>query len=145
MNESDGVVVRLDGDFAWVRPASPGHACGACASRSGCAASGGLLDGAAAPKLLRLPNAIRARPGDAVVIRAADGVILRAIWRAYAVPLLLALGGAMLMLYLTGSEGAALAGMLLGLGGGFLALRRGRRPEAEPILTIAFKNTFQLR
>jgi hypothetical protein len=34
--------------------------------------------------------------------------------------------------------------MLLGLGGGFLALRRGRRPEAEPILTIAFKNTFQL-
>jgi positive regulator of sigma E activity len=143
MNESDGVVVRLEGNFAWVRPASPGHACGACASRSGCAASGGLLD-ADAPKLLRLPNAIHARPGDAVLIRAADGVILRAIWRAYAIPLLLALGGAMTLLYLTGSEGAALFGMLLGLAGGFLALRLGRQAATEPILTIAFKNTFQL-
>lgn len=142
MNESDGVVVRIEGDFAWIRPASPGHACGACANRSGCAASAGLLTGAAAPGLLRLPNVIHARPGDAVVIRAADGVILGAVWRVYAIPLLLALGGAMLMSYLTGSEGAALAGMLLGLAGGFLALRRDRRRAAEPNLTIAFKNHF---
>lgn len=144
MNESDGVVVRIEGDFVWVRPASPGHACGACASRSGCAASGSLLGSTDAPKLLRLPNAIRARLGDAVVIRAADGVILRAIWRAYATPLLLAIGGAMTLLYLTGSEGAALAGMLLGLAGGFLVLRHGHRSATEPILTIAFKNNFPL-
>jgi positive regulator of sigma E activity len=141
MNESDGVVVRLEGDYAWVRPAGPGHACGACASRSGCAASGGLLDGAT-PRLLRLPNAIRARPGDAVVIRAADGMILHAIWRAYAIPLLLALVGAAVLLHVSGSEAVAFAGMLLGLAGGFLALRRSRSVGAEPILTIAFKNTF---
>lgn len=144
MNESDGVVVRLEGEFAWVRPAGPGHACGACASRSGCAAGGGLLDGTGAQTLLRLPNAIRARPGDAVLIRAADGVILRAIWRAYAIPLLLSLGGAVAMLALTGSEAGALAGMLLGLGAGFLALRAARRSVAEPILTMTFKNNFQL-
>lgn len=142
MNESDGVVVRVDGDYAWVRVAGPGQACGACASRSACATADAALGGAA-PQLLRLPNPIQARPGDAVVIRAADGAVLRAIWHAYGVPLLLAMAAALGLFELTGSEAGAALGLLLGLGGGFLLLRRRRAAaHGEPILSIGFKNVF---
>lgn len=143
MNESDGVVVRVEGGYAWVKAAGPGHACGACASRDGCVTGGNVLDAAGKPHLLKFPNAIRARPGDAVVIRAADGTILSAIWLAYGLPLLLALLLAGTLLHLTASEPAAFAGMLFGLAGGFLLLRRRKTGVArEPNLSIAFKNVF---
>lgn len=152
MNETDGVVVRIEGEYAWVRTEGAGHACGACASRQGCssAAAGGAFDGSILDKqqsarLLRLPNTIRAHAGDAVVIRAADGMVLRAAWLAYGVPLALALGGAALAVELTGSDGIAAASALLGLGAGFFALhRRGKASgAAEPILSIEFKRLFR--
>ncbi len=143
MNEMDGVVVRIEGADAWVQAAGAGPACGACAR--GCAAGRGtLLDAAASGKagLLRLPNTIRARPGDAVVVRAAQGMVLKAAWRAYGLPLMLALAGALLAGALTGSDGLAAAGLALGLGAGFLYLRcRGLDPSrAEPILSMVFKH-----
>jgi len=143
MNEMDGVVVRIEGAHAWVRAAGPGPACGACAQ--GCATGGrdSLLAAAAAgkPELLRLPNAIRARPGDAVVIRAADGLVLKAVWRAYGLPLALALAGALLAGALTGSDGFAGAGLVLGLLAGFGLLRRRGldASRTEPILSMVFK------
>lgn len=149
MTESDATVVRLEGAYAWVQAAGPGPACGACAQKGGCVTGGkgGLLDEAGGrlrkPPLLRLPNTIRARPGDAVVIRAANGMVLKAVWRAYGLPLLLALGGAMLGLAVTGGEGAAFAGMLLGLAAGFYRMRaKGLdSSRSEPILSMAFKET----
>lgn len=149
MNETAAVVVRLEGPYAWVRASGPGPACGGCARQEGCGTVGlgTVLDDAAGktrkPQLLRLPNAIDARPGDAVVIRAADGMVLKAVWRAYGVPLLLALGGALLAAGLTGSEAAAVAGMLVGLGGGFLLMRRQGldSARAEPILSMGFKES----
>lgn len=150
MNETDAIVVRIEGDHAWVRAAGAGNACGACARKEDCrsAASGSsLIDGALgeaqATRLLCLPNTIGARPGDAVVIRAADGAVLAAVWRAYGVPLLLALGGTLAALELFGSEALAVAGMLFGLGGGFMILRHDRfaKGKQEPILSLAFKRT----
>ena len=147
MTESDGVVVRLEGEFAWVRAAGAGSACGACAHQDGChsSATGSVLDGVLGQpaRLLRLINTIQARPGDAVVICVADGVILRAVWLAYGVPLLLALAGAMVAVALTGSEVLAVAGMLSGLFGGYLLLHRSRGDSgrAEPILSINFKRS----
>lgn len=149
MNETNAVVVRLEGPYAWVRAFGPGPACGGCARQEGCSTAGlgTVLDDAAGktrkPQLLRLPNAIHARPGDAVVIRAADGMVLKAVWRAYGMPLLLALGGALLAAGLTGSEAASLAGMLVGLGGGFLLMRRQGldSARAEPILSMGFKES----
>lgn len=149
MNETDATVVRLEGHHAWVRAAGPGPACGSCAQQGGCAASGmgDLLDGAGGrgspPRMLRLPNTIRARPGDVVVIRAADGMVLKAVWRAYGVPLGLSLGGALLAAGITDSQLAAIAGMLLGLVAGFLLVRqRGLdSSRAEPILSMSFKQS----
>lgn len=147
MTETDGVVVRLDGAHAWVRAEGAGSACGACARKDGCHAStaNSVLDGVAgqSAQLLRLPNTIHAHPGDMVVICAAEGTVLRAVWFAYGIPLMLALTGAMLLDALAGSELAAVIGALLGLGGGFLVMRRKGLDSAavEPILSISFKRT----
>jgi positive regulator of sigma E activity len=147
MNETAGTIVRLEGDYAWVRAEEAGKACGGCAQRGSCSSFsvGNLLDGKAARdgqgRLLRLPNTIHARPGDAVVIRAAEGMVLRAVWRAYGLPLLLGLGGALAGQAWFGGEVSALFGMLAGLAGGFLLLRRKGLDSAcaEPILSIGFK------
>lgn len=147
MNETGGVVVRVEGERAWVRAEGAGNACGACARRDGCATAGAgsVLDGTLgrSGQLLCLPNTIHARPGDAVVIRAADGMVLRAVGLAYALPLLLAIGGALLVLRLFASEAGALLGMLAGLLAGFAILRRRGLDSGrgEPILSIAFKQS----
>jgi sigma-E factor negative regulatory protein RseC len=145
MNETEGIVERVEDGHAWVRAEDAGSACGACERRDGCttAGAGSVLDGAPARpgQLLCLPNSIRARPGDAVVIRAADGAVLRAVGLAYALPLLLAFVGAFAMLALTGSEAGALFGVLAGLAGGIVIMRRRglERARGGPILTMAFK------
>jgi positive regulator of sigma E activity len=149
MNEMDAVVVRLDDPYAWVQAAGPGPACGACAQKAGCGTvgGGGILEDATGqsrkPQLLRLPNTIHARPGDAVVIRAAEGMVLKAVWRAYGIPLLLGLLLAITASALTGSEPVALAAMLVGLGGGFLLMRwKGLESgRSEPILSMRFKRS----
>lgn len=149
MNESDGVVVRLDGHYAWVQASGPGSACGGCARKEGCSASGSgtVLDDATGkarkPQLLRLQNTIHAQPGDKVVIRAADGLVLKAVWRAYGMPLTLAFCGALLAVGLTNSDLAAIAGVLLGLGAGFMLMRRKGldSAQAEPILSMSFKQS----
>jgi sigma-E factor negative regulatory protein RseC len=144
MIESDGVVVRIEGEYAWIRAEGAGSACGACSRKEGCH-GGSVLDGALGQpvRLLRLVNTIQARPGDAVVISVADGVVLRAVWLAYGIPLVLALLGAMLALALVGSELATVAGTLLGLFGGYLIMRNkgidsGRK---DPILSLNFKRS----
>lgn len=147
MTETDGVVVRLEGGHAWVRVTGADSACGACARREGCSSTraGFVLDDVTgqSSRLLRLVNAIHARPGDAVVVCVEDGMVLRAVWLAYGLPLFLALAGAMIFIALTGSEPFALLGVLLGLVAGFLFLR-GRGLDsgrAAPILSIGFKRT----
>ncbi|MDP1605461.1 MAG: SoxR reducing system RseC family protein [Rhodocyclaceae bacterium] len=147
MTETAGVVVRLEGDHAWVRAEGAGSACGACEQQGGCqsAGMGSVLDGVLgrgqAKQLLRLPNTIRARPGDTVVVCAAEGAVLRAVWLAYGIPLVLALAGAIIFSALTGSELAAVAGMLIGLLGGYFVMRRSGLDSGrpEPILSINFK------
>lgn len=146
MNQTDAIVVRVEGRFAWVEAAGPGAACGSCAQSGSCrSAMGNSLDqaGGGKPMLLRLPNTIGARPGDAVVIHAADGMVLRAVWLAYGLPLLLALAGALGVTALTGNEPLALMGLLLGLGVGMLLLRwRGLDARRrEPILSMDFQSS----
>lgn len=145
MNETSGVVVRLEGDYAWVRAAAAGKACGACSQRQGCAGAnlGVALDGMGEgrERLLRLPNTISAHPGDVVVIRAAEGAVLRAVWLAYGMPLLLGLLGALAGQAWFGGEVFALLGMLAGLAAGFLLMRHKGlvSSRTEPILSIGFK------
>lgn len=149
MNETEGIVVRIEGEFAWVEAAGPAAACGACAQKAGCPTaqgSGALLDGirkgGGQNRLLCLPNTIHARPGDAVVIQSAAGLVLRAVWFAYGVPLLLGIAGALLASALTGSEAFAVGGLVLGLAGGIFVMRWRRLDagRAEPIFSIRFKH-----
>jgi len=137
MIETDGIVERIEGGDAWVRAAAPAPACGSCASRGRCALP--TEAAGATGRLLRLPNPIQARPGDSVVITAADGSVWRAAWRAYALPLLLGLASAGLASRWTGNDGWMFAGLLLGLVAGFAWLRWPR--AAEPIFSMRFKHT----
>jgi sigma-E factor negative regulatory protein RseC len=149
MTETDAVVVQVEGDHVLVRAERAGKSCGACTRPGGCqsAGMGSVLDGALgrppAPGLLRLPNTIHAKPGDAVVLCAGDGTVLRAAWLAYGIPLLLALAGALILNVLTGSDVAAALGMLSGLLGGYFFMHRKGLDSgcAEPILSISFKRT----
>lgn len=137
MNEIDGIVVRVEDDFAYVSTAGVASACGSCASRGGC----GSTDGEKKVHVLRLPNPIHARAGDRVVILAAEGAVLRAVWWVYLLPLLLAVFGAAGLLAMTNNEAVALLGLLVGLIAGFLGLR-WQKPgcnSRQQILSIAFK------
>ncbi len=147
MNHTDGVVVRTEGEYVWVRAEGAGHACGACARRGGCAQAGGgtLLDGLTGKgeTLLRFVNTIRARPGDAVTICAVDGMVLHAAWLLYGLPLLLAFVGAVFASLAFDNDVAILLGMLAGLATGFFLAHRSRleRSGDEPILSIDFKQS----
>ncbi|MDP1524744.1 MAG: SoxR reducing system RseC family protein [Rhodocyclaceae bacterium] len=141
MNEIDGVVVRVEDDFAYVSTAGVASACGSCSSRGGCGSADVELGAQKKAHVLRLPNLIHARAGDQVVIQAAQGAVLRAVWWVYLLPLLLAVVGAAGLLAMTGNEMVALLGLLVGLAAGFLGLRR-QKPSCnsrQPILSIAFK------
>jgi sigma-E factor negative regulatory protein RseC len=142
MNEAGALVVRVEGDQAWVRLEPQGGSCGACRQRSGCGLAAGFDTAATDGELLRLPNAIHARAGDRVVVCAAAGEVLRAAWRAYGVPLLLGMLAAAGGMALTGSDVGAGLGMLGGLVAGVLLMRRRQLDfhGGKPILTLRFKN-----
>lgn len=123
----EGIVERVEGGFVWVRTEPSGPACGACPRQGTCAqAGGGILDGLVLNRksLLRLPNTVDARPGDAVSVCAQSGLIVRAAAWLYLFPLLAAFAGAMLALVVTGSEIWAFIGVLAGLAAGFLFVHR---------------------
>jgi positive regulator of sigma E activity len=149
MNEVEAVVMRLEGADAWVQATGPGPACGACGQKAGCAGAdpGSVLadaaDRARQRLMLRLPNTLHARPGDTVLIRAVDGMVFKAVWRAYGIPLAFGLAGALLGFSLRGDDLTALLGLLAGLLGGVVLLRtRGlEASRGEPILSMTFKPT----
>ncbi len=146
MNQTEAIVVRLEGRYAWVQASGPGSACGSCAQSGSCGASTLEADRTELhqrkPLLLRLPNTIGAQPGDEVIIRAADGVVLRAAWLAYGMPLLLALAAALAATAWIGSEIVTFIAMLLGLGAGVFLLRKYglESQQREPILSLDFKS-----
>jgi sigma-E factor negative regulatory protein RseC len=135
----DAVVSTLEGDLA-VLDVKPMTGCGRCLEPGGC--GGGLSIGSTCVRQYRVVNGIGAKPGDRVVVRIADGVILRAAWQAYGVPGLLAILGAALGYGLAGGEGAAVIGAACGLAVGIVALRRRRREwdTAQGGLTLCFPN-----
>jgi positive regulator of sigma E activity len=146
MIETSGVVINLDGEYAWVRAEDAGKACGACSQRDGCqsAESGGLLDAGMQRKhykMLRLPNVIHARPGDSVTICAANGVVLQAAWRAYGIPLILGMAAAFVGQSLFNSELATFLCLLFGLICGFVGVRRFVSGSSRqlPILSMTFR------
>jgi sigma-E factor negative regulatory protein RseC len=128
MTESDAVVVRLEGDHAWVDLQA---GCASCSS-TGCGLGSGR--GRAQQKVR---NDVDARVGDQVTLVIPDGAVLRAALFCYLLPVVLVLAGAACGMALAGNPGA-LGGAIVGLAAAWFNLRiAGRR---EPELRMTLKN-----
>lgn len=132
MTEISAQVVRIEGDSAWVQVVAPAS-CGACAGR-GCGSSVYARVWHQTPPSYRVRNEIAAQVGDAVVLGLPAGALWQATLWAYALPLLLALLGAGLLM--RWGDLAALGGALLGLVLGALVIRlKGGKGQAlSPVM-----------
>ncbi|MBV2235253.1 MAG: SoxR reducing system RseC family protein [Sterolibacterium sp.] len=122
--ENRGTVTCVEGAYALVevRPVSAG--CGRCHETGGC--GGGLLTEALRPKGMtryRLKNTIGAQVGDEVVLRVAEGAVLRVALLAYLLPVICLIVGAAIATAIYAEDHMALAGAVSGLLLGLLVLR----------------------
>ncbi len=122
MISSEGVVVALDagGQDVWVEIPERASACGQCSSAGGC--HSGLIGLGNGARRYRVTNRIGARLGDRVSLTVAEGTVLRASWFSYLMPALLVIAAAAVGQNV-GNDPGAVAGTLLGLGGGLFFLR----------------------
>ncbi|QDX80414.1 hypothetical protein B9N43_03530 [Denitratisoma sp. DHT3] len=140
MSMVEAVVSGLDADMAIVDVARM-QGCGRCHEAGGC---GGVMGGtsACAVRQYRVPNSIRARVGDQVLLSVPEGILLKAALASYGLCALLTLGGAWLATATGAGDGGAAVGALAGLGLGLMLLRRGRRrweQAGDGQLSIRFK------
>ena len=122
------MVIRVDGDIAFIEVNEMASSCGNCGDKGGCGKS-------QAVRRYSVRNSAGARPGDAVIVSVPDGAVLKAAALSYLMPLLFVLvGGATGSTW--GGEGLpAVAGASIGLLAGLVVLRfsnalfsRGREP-----------------
>lgn len=121
MSQCEAVVVEASGDEVLVEVPGRAPTCGNCKTSDAC--QEGLLGLSAGPRRYRVANPIGARVGDRVQLTVADGTLWRASLMSYVLPLLLAIGGAVVGQSLAGDAWAAI-GTLAGLGCGLVLLRR---------------------
>ncbi|THF60887.1 SoxR reducing system RseC family protein [Pseudothauera rhizosphaerae] len=114
MIEARAVVLRIEGDQAWVRVTEQAGGCGRCDEPGGCRSVRITQLFKPARETFRLSNGIGAQPGDAVRICMNDGAPLRAALASYGLGAVLVVAGASLAA-LGGGDGAVLAGALGGL------------------------------
>jgi sigma-E factor negative regulatory protein RseC len=127
VTESEAVVTRLEGDYAWVDLQS---GCTTCGVAGGC----GLSDGKGKPQQ-RLHNDVGAQVGDRVVVSVPDGAVLRAAFYCYLMPLA--------MVFVLAASGMAVAnemgsivGALIGLVLGWLLVRLAGQREPLPSMKL---------
>ncbi len=139
--DQDAIVIRVEGGHAYVETNGAADGCGHCHEAGGC--QSGILTQLFGNKSwhYRLANRIDAVQGERVVVRVAEGSMLRAALAVYVLPLLgLLLGaaaGAGWRESVNADAGAALgalAGFLLGLLAGLLLRRAGLGRITEPEL-----------
>ncbi len=143
MLETRAVVTKIEGTEALVE-AVQGGGCGQCSGSKGCG-SGKLSQMLCVrPRVFRVRNQIGANVGDQVQVAVADGTVLRGALTLYGLPLLLALGGALLGAHWAGAaemrDAGAAIGAAAGLAGGFLlagfiASRKRAMFAASPRIT----------
>lgn len=120
MSQCEARVVVASGGEVWVEVAGRAPTCGNCKTADACQT--GLLGLTAGPRRYRVANRIGAQVGDQVQLIVAEGTLWRASLWSYAVPLLLAIGGAIIGQSMFGDVAAA-AGTVLGLACGVGVLR----------------------
>lgn len=117
---TQAVVRAVDGGEAVVEVAQGG--CGRCHEKGGCGGQNLTQMFCTAPKTYRVANDIGAQVGERVVIAIGAGSIRRTANLAYGLPLLSAIGGALLGSALNGDLGAV-GGTLGGLALSFAYIR----------------------
>ncbi len=115
-------VVATDGDTVWLEP-EQGEACEGCLSASSCGVKSGGSSRRLMARRFSMVNSFQGQVGDRVVFGISERSLLRASALAYALPLLLMVGGAMAGQLLTGSDADAAIASVLGLVGGLLIAR----------------------
>lgn len=132
MNQSEAIVARIDGEYAWLDVCKPAD-CGSCGGATGCGAG-------ASKRLLRVRNTMNAKAGDRVLISVPEGFVLKAAAYSYLVPLAAALVGA--AIGSLAGDGGTLAGLIAGLIAGGAGLRYADRRMAasrEPMVAMRIK------
>ena len=143
MMDQEAIVVRVEGDHAYVEVGGTGGGgCGRCHETGACQSGvlGQLFN--SKPRQFCIANRIGAIPGDRVVVVVAEGATLRAALLTYVMPVLSILLGAAAGTALGEAAGnndastamGALAGLAIGVLAG-LTLRRARIGKiAEPVI-----------
>jgi sigma-E factor negative regulatory protein RseC len=121
-----GVVRALDGNDALVEVEQGG--CGRCHEEGGFGGQQLTQMFCSGPKSYRAENNLRARVGDHVVVATPSGSVRRTANLAYGMPLLGAIGGALVGMAVAGDAGAML-GALAGLVIAFAYIRRRTHQE----------------
>jgi sigma-E factor negative regulatory protein RseC len=141
MNETPGLVTRVEDGLAYVQIGARVAGCGRCHEVGGCGSS--LLGGAQsqAPRTYRVPNRIGAQVGDDVLLTIPDGALLKVSLLAYLLPVLLVIAGAALGTRL--SDAMAILGAAAGLVVGMAVLRFAQSrliAAREPLLSMRIKS-----
>ena len=128
MIETEGLVVEVAGDVAYIR-AQRQSSCGGCAKQGESCGSATLLGFLALKTpLYQARNPLGTKAGDRVVIGVEDEMLFRGVLALYIPPLLLlvagAIGGHLLAATPAAADGYAMLGALLGLAAGYFWARR---------------------
>lgn len=140
MMDQEAIVVRIEGEHAYVEVGGATAGCGRCHEAGGCQNSilGQLFS--SKPRQYRIANRIGAVPGDRVVVRVAEGATLRATLLTYMLPVVFLLLGAASGTAFGGAANdawatlGALAGLAFGVLSGLTLRRAGISNVTEPIL-----------
>ena len=141
MLEQTAQVTRTAPDGIWVQAVEP-SGCGTCGGQ-GCSSRRIAELFQRKPRHFLVDCDLSLAPGDRVVVGIAHGNVLKSALRAYGLPLVLMLAGALLAHGILPGDGPALMGMLLGGVVGWLAARGGRaarpvvlRREIDPMFSV---------
>jgi sigma-E factor negative regulatory protein RseC len=143
MIESEGVVVKVEGDIAYVQAQRQSSCSGCSKGEESCGTSAllGILEKKI--PLYRARNQFGVKVGDRVVIGVTEGIFQKGVTAIYLPPLLLllagAIGGSMLASTSAASENYSMIGALAGLSAGFLwsryfSARMGAGGRYQPVV-----------
>ncbi len=123
MIEEVAVVIKTEGEFAWVEKARQ-SACGSCSQSEGCGVS--MLDRWFGQRMVQIRglNQAAAEPGDRVILGMAEQALLKAALLVYLFPIILMLLFAVIGSSMLGNEseqselwsiGAGITGLVFGM------------------------------
>jgi len=139
---AQGWVESIEDNYAWVRTQRQ-SACGGCQGESTCG-TGSLskLFSATTHPVLKLPNALGAKPGDQVILELAGTNFIKQAFLAYGLPLLGLFSGALLVQVVVTHplDWQSAIGALLGMMLAWLWVRFNHIPQ-QPVIKQVIRSS----